>query len=265
MKHSKLRRAAAALLALALVLGAGGVLLAASEAKAAKPASLPVKAETKTGVTVYANAKASIDASNLAEGYLLVTYTGGRNVKIKVQITKEGGVTYTYNLNNQGGTETFPLTEGDGKYTVKVFENTTGTKYAVAHSAAVELKLRNDFLPFLYPNQFVDYNAKSAVVSKAAEIVSAAGAATDLSRVQAVFDFVTKNFSYDYELAKTVQSGYLPVKEGDLLRLCRGDVRHAPQPEHPLQAGGGLCRDHVSCLDQRIYRRRGLGGQGDLF
>lgn len=30
MKHSKLRRAAAALLALALVLGAGGVLLAAS-------------------------------------------------------------------------------------------------------------------------------------------------------------------------------------------------------------------------------------------
>ena len=175
MKHSKLRRAAAALLALALVLGAGGVLLAASEAKAAKPASLPVKAETKTGVTVYANAKASIDASNLAEGYLLVTYTGGRNVKIKVQITKEGGVTYTYNLNNQGGTETFPLTEGDGKYTVKVFENTTGTKYAVAHSAAVELKLRNDFLPFLYPNQFVDYNAKSAVVSKAAEIVSAAG------------------------------------------------------------------------------------------
>ncbi|MDU2194717.1 MAG: transglutaminase-like domain-containing protein, partial [Clostridiales bacterium] len=62
-----------------------------------------------------------------------------------------------------------------------------------------------------YPNQFVDYNAKSAVVSKAAEIVSAAGAATDLSRVQAVFDFVTKNFSYDYELAKTVQSGYLPV------------------------------------------------------
>ena len=211
MKHSKLRRAAAALLALALVLGAGGVLLAASEAKAAKPASLPVKAETKTGVTVYANAKASIDASNLAEGYLLVTYTGGRNVKIKVQITKEGGVTYTYNLNNQGGTETFPLTEGDGKYTVKVFENTTGTKYAVAHSAAVELKLRNDFLPFLYPNQFVDYNAKSAVVSKAAEIVSAAGAATDLSRVQAVFDFVTQNFSYDYELAKTVQSGYLPV------------------------------------------------------
>lgn len=29
--------------------------------------------------------------------------------------------------------------------------------------------------------------------------------------MQAVFDFVTKNFSYDYELAKTVQSGYLPV------------------------------------------------------
>ena len=58
-------------------------------------ACLPAKQETQTGVTVYSNAKASVDASNLSEGYLIVAYTGGKSVRIKVQIAKTGGATHT--------------------------------------------------------------------------------------------------------------------------------------------------------------------------
>lgn len=202
------KRAGAVLVALALIAGAGAAVTGAAPAKAEKPSSLPVKAEPKTGVTVYANAKASIDASNLAEGYIMVKYTGGKSVKIKVQITKSGGTTYTYNLNNKGTAETFPLTEGDGSYTVKVFENTTGTKYAQAHSATLSMTLRNDFLPFLYPNQYVNYSSSSAAVVKAAELVK--GKSTDVDKISAVFNYVVDNVSYDYDKAKTVQSGYLP-------------------------------------------------------
>lgn len=209
MKKSLMKRLGAAALALVLTAGALSVLAGSGPARAT---SIPSKAEAKTGVTVYSNAKASIDASNLAEGYVIVKYTGGKNVKIKVQVYKEGVTDpYTYNLNNQGAAETFPLTMGNGKYTIKVLENTTGNKYALAHSATVDMTLRNVFLPYLYPNQYVNYNANSAVVSKAAEIVKNAGASTDLAKIQAVFTYVTKNISYDYELAKTVQSGYLPV------------------------------------------------------
>lgn len=162
----------------------------------------------KTGVTVYQNAKASIDASNLSEGYVYVKYTGGKNVKIKVQITKSGGTTYTYNLNNAGTTETFPLTEGNGSYSIKVYENTSGTKYALAYSTTVDMQLRNDFLPFLYPNQYVNFTSSSKVVAKAAELTS--GKKDDLSKVSAIYYYVTDNFTYDYDLAATVQSGYLP-------------------------------------------------------
>ncbi len=202
-------RVLSALLALCIVGASFAAVLGATHASAnQKPATLPVKAEPKTGVTVYENKKASVDASNLSEGYVMVRYTGGKQVKIKVLITGENGVTYTYNLNNTGVAETFPLTEGNGRYSIKVYENTTGTKYALAFSTQVDLTLRNVFLPYLYPNQYVNYTADCNTVKKAAELT--AGKTSDLDKVSAIYYFVTDNFTYDYDLAKTVQSGYLP-------------------------------------------------------
>ena len=52
----------------------------------------------QSGVTVLSNAKAAVDTSNLSEGFIQVKYTGGKNVRIKVQITKSGGTTYTLSL-----------------------------------------------------------------------------------------------------------------------------------------------------------------------
>ncbi|HEX3000458.1 MAG TPA: transglutaminase-like domain-containing protein [Armatimonadota bacterium] len=177
-------------------------------------AEIPTKVELKTGVSINSNSNAAIDYSNLAEGFVSVKYTGGKDVKIKVQVVKTGGTTYTYNLNNKGNYETFPLVEGDGKYTIKVFENTTGTKYAQDLSYTAELKLRNEFLPFLYSNQYVNYTADSKVVAKAAELVK--GKTTDLDKLSAVYNFVIKNFTYDTNRAKTVTSGYLPVVDSVL-------------------------------------------------
>lgn len=228
MKKSMQKQIAAAVLALGL---AAGVLGAVS----AKNSAMPTRAETRTGVTVYSNAKAAIDASNLAEGYLLVKYTGGKDVKIKVQIARDGGTTYTYNLDNKGAAEIFSLTEGDGDYTVKVYENTTGAKYAQAYSTTVTMKLRSQFLPFLYPNQFVSYTEGSAVVKKAAELTKSD--TTDLARIQRIYDFVTQNFSYDYELAKTVQSGYLP------------DV------DEVLAAKKGICFDYAAVMAAMLRSR----------
>ena len=136
MKHSFRTRITAAALTLALTAGGAGLLFAARAAEAAARAPL------QSGVTVLSNAKAAVDASNLSEGFVQVKYTGGKQVRIKVQIAKSGGPTYTYNLNNTGSYETFPLTEGDGVYTIKVLENTTGTKYAQAYSTSVTLTLR---------------------------------------------------------------------------------------------------------------------------
>ncbi len=212
---------------------------------------VPQTAATLSGVTVYSNSKASIDASNINEGYISVKYTGGKEVRIKVQVIKEGGATYTYDLNNWGGAEVFNLTQGDGKYQIAVYEQNPSTgKYATAYSTSVTVTLRNELLPFLYPNQYVNYNASSATVAKAAEVVPVG--ATDVQKIQSVFTFVTNHFSYDYNLAATVQSGYLPVVD------------------NALAAQKGICFDYSSVMSamlrsQGIPTKLEIGYAGDIY
>ena len=221
-KKLSLKRVLCALLAIVLVAGLAVTALAAA---------IPAKAPAQSGVTVYQNAKAAADASNLADGYVSVKYTGGKDVRIKVRITKSGTTDYyDYNLNNKGTAETFPLTGGDGEYTIGVYENTTGTKYASAYSCTVTLALTSEFSPYLYPNQYVNFSDSSKVVAKAAELIKAAGAKTDLEKVTAVYHYVVNNISYDYDLAANVASGYLP------------DV------DKVLESGKGICFDYAAVM-----------------
>ena len=66
----------------------------------------------------------------------MVKYTGSVG-KIKVQITKSGSETYTYDLSSSCVYEVFPLSEGSGSYSVKVFENIQGNQYSQAFSQNV--------------------------------------------------------------------------------------------------------------------------------
>ena len=69
MRHRFVHRAGT--LALTLLMVALSTLMVGASgdrAKAEKASSLPEKEAVKTGVTVYSNAKASIDASNLSGG-----------------------------------------------------------------------------------------------------------------------------------------------------------------------------------------------------
>ena len=173
---------------------------------------VPTTVAQQTGVTVYTDSgnKATIDASNLAEGYVLVKYTGGKSVRIRVQITKTDGTTYTYDVNNTGAFEAFSLVEGDGTYTIRVFEQSSGNKYAMILSQQVTFKARNELLPFLYPNQFVNYTADSKVAALAATVVG--DKTKQMDQIVAIYNhMVSGSYTYDYDLAATVPSGYLPV------------------------------------------------------
>ena len=167
---------------------------------------------------ILSNSKAAVDISQVSEGILKIRYTGGKQVKIKVQITKDDKTIYTYNLNNSGTYETFPLTEGngnysfdnlpDGTYSVKVLENVSGNRYSVACSVSVEVALSNSFAPFLHPNQFVNYTEDTKAVELAKELTE--NKKDDLEKISAVFDYVVDHISYDDTLAATAESGYIP-------------------------------------------------------
>ena len=164
-----------------------------------------VRAPHASGSVTYSNGIATLDASNASQGYCMIQYSGGVP-KIKVQISKDG-VTYTYDLNARSAYEVFPFSEGNGSYTVKVFEQVTGNQYSQVLSQTVSVTLADEFGPFLYPNQYVNFSEGSSVVSVAAQITAGAD---EIGKVRAVYDYVVGNFTYDTAKAQSVQSGYLP-------------------------------------------------------
>ena len=204
---------------------------------------------TASGITVYKGTNVVLEASNVSQGYVMLKYFG-KNLKIKVQITKSQGTTYTYNLNARDAYEVFPLTGGDGTYSIKIFENVSGTKYSQLFSKSIQVKLKNQFLPFLYPNQYVNFKPESTTVAKGMEVTK--GVTDDLKKVELIYNYVVKNFTYDKEKAATVKSGYLP--EVDSLLLIKK----------------GICFDYAAVMatmlrSQNIPSKLVVGYTGDLY
>lgn len=166
-----------------------------------------IRTPQATGTVTYSNSLAAIDASGSSEGYVMVKYTG-QNPVIKVQISKAGSETYTYDLNASGRYEVFPFSEGNGSYTVRVFENISGNQYSTAFSQTINVQISDPLSPFLYPNQFCNY--QNAPQTAALSDTLAAGAGDELSKVAAVYHWVVDNITYDTVRAATVKSGYLP-------------------------------------------------------
>lgn len=172
-----------------------------------------------SGVNVKKNTKAIIDYSNTKDGYVMVSWIGGGDSKIKVRIEGSNQTQYTYDLKRDGNYEVFPLSDGNGEYTVKVFRNTTGTKYATVLSQTMNVTLTDEFAPFIRPNQYVNYNEDSDVVQLASE--KCLGVTDNLKKVEIIYNFVVDTLTYDKEKAKTVQSGYLPNVD-EILELKKG-------------------------------------------
>lgn len=231
-----------------LIIILSGIIMANSETMNIQ---IPDLKEAIWDKDIHVNEKSIIDASNLAEGYISIKYTGGKDTAIKVQITKKDSITYTYNLNNLGYAEIFPISDDDGEYIIQIYEkNDNSGKYAVIQSVSLKVKLRNALLPFMYPNQFVSFSVDSQMSKTASNIVSKFD--NELDRIGAIYDFVINNFTYDYELAKTVQSGY------------------APNVDFVFEAKKGICFDYASVMtamlrSQEIPARLEIGYTGTSY
>lgn len=194
------------------------------------------------------NELASIDYSHMDEGYIMVRYTGDCP-KVKLQITGEDGVTYTYNLVSDDY-EAFPLSSGNGSYTIWILENISGTSYLTCLTETIDVSITNEFGPFLYPNQYCNFTAESETVAKGAELAKSAD--TDLEVVANVYNYIIGNITYDYEKAETVPSGY--TSDVDTI----------------LNSGTGICLDYAAVMtsmlrSQRIPTRLEVGYVGEAY
>ena len=177
----------------------------------AEPAIPDILEPVASGELVQETEQVTIDYSNTADGYVMVLFKGETSKRLKVQV--KSGTTYTYNLPQQQWT-VFPLSDGNGHYQVKVFINTSGSQYSLLTAVELDVTLADEFAPFLRPNQYVDYSAASKAVETAWEITKDID--NPLGKVEAVYNYVVKELTYDNHKAATVQSGYIPVLDSVL-------------------------------------------------
>lgn len=202
-----------------------------------------------SGAVVYENDIVSIDASNTAEGYVMVQYTGGA-AKVKMQITMPDTDLYTYNLGLNGAYEAFPLSGGNGAYHIEVLENAYDDMYALAFAQDMEVALNDEFKPFLYPNQYAWYTQESKATAYALELSQ--DSSDDLNFVENVYRYVIDSIAYDQELADNIPAGYIP------------DV------DRTMDTGKGVCFDYASLMtsmlrSQGIPTKLEVGYSGEAY
>lgn len=202
-----------------------------------------------SGTTVYGNDSTDIDASHTEEGYFMVKYTGD-NDKVKLRIGGPDQSEYYYLLSDSGEFETFPLPCGSGDYQVQVLENITGDNYAIAFSVDLQVSIRDELKPFLYPNQYVNFREDSQAVAKGREL--AESACSDLDVITNVYHYVIGSITYDEEKARNVEYGYLPVIDDT------------------LATGKGICFDYAALMSamlrsQGIPTKLEIGYAGEAY
>lgn len=159
-----------------------------------------------SGTNVISKNGTVIDASNVSDGYVIIRHEAGKK-RLKLRIIK-GKSTMTYDLNNNGEDEVFPLQLGSGSYEFAVYMQSSGNKYSKASSTKLDVTLSDEKAPFLCPSQYVKYTADSPCVLDADALCE--GLATDKEKFDAIYDALSKRMVYDYIKAVQVQSGYLP-------------------------------------------------------
>ncbi|MCL2226519.1 MAG: transglutaminase-like domain-containing protein [Oscillospiraceae bacterium] len=207
---------------------------------AATPITFTIPMPTAPGKQVSTNRTSTIDFSNACEGYVMIRVLKSTAQQLRVRIVGPSEVIYQYRLDQNGQWEVFPLSDGNGSYTIAVWEQIEGSRFAQINSVTFDVALRDEFAPFLRPNQFVNFSKDSSVVSKATELTR--GLKEAYPRVEAIYNFVINNITYDRVFAEEVQQG---MHSG-----------YVPDVDAVLARGKGICFDYAALMTAML---RSLG------
>jgi hypothetical protein len=180
----------------------------------------------------------AIDTAHVAAGWVAASAQTQGTAALKLQVVCND-FSYNYDLPRDGTSIVCPLNMGSGAYTFRIMQNTSANNYVEVMRTAAQVDLETEFAPYLAPNIYCNFDASSAVVTKAREL--AAGATDEADVLARVYDYITENVSYD-----TAKAAALANSTG-----------YVPNPDETLAAGTGICFDY-SALAGAMLRSLGL-------
>lgn len=211
-----------------------------------------------------------VDTSNTSHGYVTVNYTS--SAKLKVGIQYNGGTT-VYRDCPSGKDASFSLDQGDGKYTVTLYRNVSGSSYEEVSSKTMNVTVKDHFAPYLVSTSDIQFSKGDAVSVKAAELCK--NAKTDEEKVIAIYNYMADRYSYDYELANEITSGKITKYIPDTAATLNGTTgmcydfsslfaANVPQRGHPVRTDQGLRRFQLSRMEQGQPERQLVPDRPDL-
>ncbi len=197
----------------------------------------------------------TFDLSNVSAGYINIYYESNSGQALKVGMRDDDTRMIQYYDYVSGTKESFPLPAGAQNVSALLYENISGNSYrkldsvtfasssksapaqpipaAGNGSSAQEVPAKNlpsSVTKYLNSVTEISFRAGDSVSNKAAELT--AGKKTTQEKAMAIYSYIVKNFSYDYDL-------YYDVIEGRV-------TRYTPNPNSILKAKEGICYDIAS-------------------
>lgn len=158
-------------------------------------------------IPLYASS-VKVDTKDLAKGIVHMSYKSPKGSRLKVMIEKDKQK-YTYNLDQTGKVEAYPLQLGNGQYKISVLENTTGSKYKLVHTEEILLDMTDPNDVYLNAIQSIEWSDTSKAVEKGKGLTK--NIVKEEEKVSTLYGYITKDYNYDYNKLETLPTTYLPV------------------------------------------------------
>ena len=213
------------------------------------------------------------DFSAASDGYVIVFYVCDSERPLKVSVSNDAHssvVYYDYFSSTRTG---YSLPQGAANVTVTLFENVSGNNYRKLKSQTVDLlslggvgsqaynvtqipvgtkentgveqasvqNLPASAMQYLGSVSEVSFRANDSVSRKAAELIK--GKRTTQAKAMAIYRYIVKNFSYNWDL-------YYDVIYGRV-------TRYTPDPNSILRSKKGICYD-IASLYAAMMRSVGI-------
>lgn len=201
-----------------------------------QPPPLPTQPTPAQTVTTVPGSGAYIDTSLKEKGLVRVGYKGTGSEKLKVMVAK-GETKYYYPLKPDGVIHGFPLQLGNGEYKVSVLNNISGNQYGYLKTETLSINLKDPNIVYLNSIQTITWNPDSAASKKNIQLTT--GITDPTKKINASYDFIVKNVTYNYDKINGLTSEY------------------TPNPDETLKVLNGICYDYSS-LFAAMKRSEGI-------
>lgn len=188
-------------------------------------------------------AQAADTMEDKKNGTVEITFTNNEDATVLILVenttTGANAQRYYYKLESGKNVVNVPLTEGAGKYKIRICKVRSDGKAVVLQTKEVDLTEEGFGTVFEIASMIINYKVKDSFIKKAESLTK--GAKNDLAKIKKIYTYIIHNYAYDYELlsTKAATSYYMPNNLSTYDRKL------------------GICYD-ISCLMAAMLRSVGV-------